>query len=227
MHKLNRPNPPSCLRQYNHHQNKWERVTSEHKSEIWVALEQMQGNRCAYCESKIKTTLLDSNSHIEHFRQRSRYIQGTYNWNNLFGSCNRNESCGRYKDKLPLYNHLDLIKMDIEDPENFFTFLSDGNIIPIKGLDPSDKHRAEETIRIFNLNGPLRQIRAKEIQGYLQTAEYFLELANEFDRSEWEPELVKELLTIVNLPFATAIKHIILYYLPKLQLHNPELPRQV
>ena len=43
--------------------------------------------------------------------------------------------------------------MDSENPEDFLQFLPDGNVVPAAGLNPADRHRAEETIRIFNLNG--------------------------------------------------------------------------
>ena len=110
MHKLYRPIPPNCLSQYKHGRDNWGAVTSDHKSEIWLQLDVMQLHRCAYCESEIKTDKENSNSHIEHLRQRGRYPQGTFVWSNIFGSCNRQDSCGKYKDDLSPYNHQDLIK---------------------------------------------------------------------------------------------------------------------
>tara|TARA_B100000408_G_scaffold99292_1_gene76723 strand:- start:8383 stop:9021 length:639 start_codon:yes stop_codon:yes gene_type:complete len=210
MHKLNRPTPPACLSQYQHGQHNWKAVTPQHKSEIWQKLDEMQQQRCAYCECVIKTDRENSNSHIEHFRQRRSYPQGTFLWSNVFGSCNSQDSCGKYKDDLPPYNHQDLIKMDTEDPERFLEFLIDGNVVPVKGLSPSNKHRAEETIRIFNLNGPLRQIRETAIKGYIQTAEELVLYAAEFDEEDWLPLLQAELDAIKDLPFTTAIKHTLL-----------------
>lgn len=211
MHKLDRPTqPPACLNKYQHGQDNWVSVTSDDKGEIWAKLDEMQQNLCAYCEAEIKTEI--RNSHIEHFRQRRAhsYPQGTFLWSNMFGSCNRTDCCGKHKDGLPHYAHEDLIKMDDEDPEEFLEFLPDGNIVPIKGLSFTDNHRAEETIRIFNLNGALRQIRETEIVGYLQTAEELAKYAEEFDETEWLPLLQDELRKIKLLPFSTAIKHLIL-----------------
>jgi len=210
MHKLNRPIPPDCLNQYQHGRHNWSNVTPEHKSEIWLKLDEMQQHRCAYCEIVIKTAREDCNSHIEHFRQCNRYPQGTFEWTNLFGSCNRQDSCGKYKDRLPVYNFHYLIKMDDEDPETFLVFLPDGNVAPIEGLTDNNKKRAEETIRIFNLNGSLRQIRETAIKGYIQTAEELVALAAEFDEEDWLPLLQDELEEIKDLPFTTAIKHILL-----------------
>lgn len=210
MHKLVRPAPPTCLGNYQHGRDNWGCVTQDHKSEIWLKLDQMQQQRCAYCEAEIKTSRESSNSHIEHLRQRRSYPQGTFLWRNLFGSCNRQDSCGKHKDSLPPYNHQDLIKMDEEDPEQFLAFLPDGNVVPVEGLSPKDKHRAEETIRIFNLSGALRQIRETALKGYLQTAEDLASYAAEFDEAEWLPLLQDELDQIKYLPFATAIKHTLL-----------------
>jgi uncharacterized protein (TIGR02646 family) len=210
MHKLDRPITPTCLSLYQHRRDNWGNLTPDHKNEIWLKLDEMQQRRCAYCESVIKTDRKNSNSHIEHFRQRRNYLQGTFLWSNIFGSCNRQDSCGKYKDNLPPYNHQDLIKMDAEDPEAFFEFLPDGNVAPIKGLTSANKKRAEETIRIFNLNGSLRQIRKTAIKGYLQTAEELASYAAEFDETVWLQLLQNELDEIKNLPFTTAIKHMLL-----------------
>lgn len=212
MHKLIRPIPPVCLSRYQHGRDNWRSMSPEHKGEIWLKLDEMQQKRCAYCEALIKTDKENSNSHIEHFRQRDRYHQGTFLWGNLFGSCNRMNSCGKYKDDLPAYNHQDLIKMDTEDPEHFLDFLPDGNVAPIKGLTPAEKNRAVETIRIFNLNGSLRQIRETAVKGYMQTAEEFAAYAEdpEFDEADWLPLLQEELDQIKDLPFTTAIKHVLL-----------------
>jgi len=118
MHKLSRDEPPSCLSKFHHGQNNWGNVTTEDKVEIWEKITDMQGSRCAYCESELQK----NNKHIEHFRQKNSgiYPQGTFQWDNLFGSCNRTESCGKHKDSCGPYNCTDLIKPDIDDPEYFF-----------------------------------------------------------------------------------------------------------
>lgn len=212
MHKLTRPIPPACLSQYQHGRDNWRAVTSAHKSEIWLKLDDMQQHRCAYCECTINTAQGNRNAHIEHFRQKRAdcYPQGTFLWNNLFGSCDREDSCGKYKDKQLPYEHHGIIKMDHDDPEYFLNFLPDGNVAPTKGLTPANKHRAEETIRMFNLNGSLRQIRETALKGYLQTAEDLATYAAEFDETDWLPLLQEELDQIKHLPFTTAIKHTLL-----------------
>lgn len=203
MHKLERGKAPECLEKFKHGRNSWDEASSADRDEIWTALDAMQAQRCAYCEADISR----GKKHIEHFRQRDRYPQGTFDWANLFGSCNRSDSCGKHKDNCGPYHYKDLIKPDEEDPEAYFMFVTDGSIIPRNG---KDKHRAAETLRIFNLDhehGPLRQMRKKAVSGYLQTAEAIRELSETYPKEEWLPFLAEELARIMPLPFATAIKH--------------------
>lgn len=208
MHKLHRDAiPPTCLARYQHGRDQWSMGSPlpEERQEIWAKLDLMQGQRCAYCEASIS----DFSRHIEHFRQRSRYPQGSFDWTNLFGSCNRAGSCGDHKDKCGNYPPGDLIKPDEEDPEQFLVFSDDGSIHPRAGLSDRDRQRAEASIRIFHLDGVLNQIRRSEVAGYVQTAEEFAEMAEVFPEDQWLPLLEEEIANIANLPFSTAIKHVL------------------
>jgi len=135
MHKLTRPDPPSCLSYYRHGRDTWNQVSGIHRDEIWIKLNEMQKSRCAYCECQIDSDKPSRNAHIEHFRQRNRDPSETFLWSNLFGSCNRQDSCGKHKDALKPYDDRDLIKMDNEDPEAFLRFLPDGTVVPKLELD--------------------------------------------------------------------------------------------
>ena len=211
MHKLNRPTAPRCLKKYDHRTNVWKDVSSEEKDGIWQQLEEMQEKRCAYCESKLP----DDRKHIEHFRQRSSFGRLTFAWENLFGSCIREESCGKYKDKQS-YDPDSLIKPDIDDPDQFLVFLTDGRIIPKDGLSQSDLKKAKETLRVFNLDyerGPLRFARAQAVKGYLQTIEVLQELAETNPKGDLEPLIGEELEKIEGLPYCTVIRHAFLKFL--------------
>ena len=116
MRKLERGPAPTCLSKYRHGANNWNDLTADDKKELWQKLDDMQGQRCAYCEGELRA----DKRHIEHFRQKGRDPKVTFLWSNLFGSCNRFENCGKYKDELPPYTTTDLIKPDDEDPEHFF-----------------------------------------------------------------------------------------------------------
>lgn len=167
----------------------------------------MQGTLCAYCECDIRGE--PPKRHIEHFRQRGRYPQGTFDWANLFGSCKRNNSCGVHKDRCR-YRHQDLIKPDRDDPELFLQFLSDGSIVPRQNLSPTDSHKAQETLRVFNLDheyGPLRQMRKSTLLTYKRALEEIQALAELCEPSELQRYILSEVSATADQPFATAIKH--------------------
>ncbi len=214
MHRLDRdPVAPAGLANYRHAQDQWTVNSPNHQERqaIWAKLGPMQGWRCAYCEADIARPSDEKPipGHIEHFRQRSRHPQGTFDWRNLFGSCNRTGTCGDHKDKCGIYNPSVLIKPDLEDPENFLVFLPDGTVRPRAKLSDADLNRAKETIRILKLDGALNQIRRAAVSGYMQTAEELAEMAAVFPEDEWLPELERELAQTAHLPFATAIKHVL------------------
>lgn len=207
MHKLNRPEAPACLSRYGHPAKTWKNVFGDHKRKIWTRLEQMQGPRCGYCENEIPRNGKQRDGHIEHFEQRAKVRHKTFDWHNLFGSCNRSDSCGTFKDK-QTYLPQDLIKPDIEDPEKFLIFVPDGTVDARQGLSASDKHRADETIRIFNLNGSLVGEREPVVKPYIETVETLLQLLELNDGVEqYNDALNKELAAIQGLPFETAIRH--------------------
>ena len=206
MHKLQRGVAPACLAGFRHGLHSWSALGTAEKAEIWNQLEQMQGARCAYCEANIGAGL----RHIEHLRQRGRYPQGTFDWANLFGSCNREDSCGKHKDSCGAYNSGDLLKPDVDEPDDYFVFVSDGTITPRADLSSFQLRRATETLRIFNLDaqsGALRHMRRSAAAGYLQTADELGEPAQHYPEHEWLPLLHSELAATAHLPFATSIRH--------------------
>ena len=207
MHFLLRSTPPAGLHRYRHGRDTWGgqpiAPTPEERADIWVQLNAMQGGRCAYCEAPLSP----DNRHIEHFRQRSRYPQGTFDWSNLFGSCKRTGTCGDHKDQCGPYDHTHILKPDVDEPDDYLVFVKDGTVQPRENLSPDMHHRATETIRILNLDLPLRQTRRNAVVGYIQTAEYIAALSEQFDQSEWRPLLEQEVKDTAHLPFATAIRH--------------------
>jgi len=208
MHQLHRTAcaAPTCLSRFLHGRNTWDDLTDNDRQEICFALEAMQGRRCAYCECSLN----EHDQHIEHFQQRGRYPRGTFDWENLFWSCSRVGSCGKHKDVCGPYNHADLIRPDVEDPERFFLFVFDGSIAIRCGLTNAEQHRAEETLRIFNLDGqwgPLRHMRKAAVAGYVETFKELEELSTVFSTPEIMAYINSEYAYTRNLPFCTAIKH--------------------
>ncbi|MFV0931183.1 hypothetical protein D3C76_658010 [compost metagenome] len=210
MHKLVRSGGPHCLTRYQHGLHQWslESPTPEEREHIWECLRLMQDTRCAYCEADISKS---GRRHLEHFRQRDRFPQGTFDWNNLFGSCNREDACGKFKDSCGAYDHAVLLKPDNDNPDDYFIFISDGTITPREDLNQHNLHRALETLRVFNLDaehGALREMRREAVRGFLDTATALQEMYEENpDSEELQQYLAEELLATAHLPFATAIRH--------------------
>ncbi|UXI69694.1 retron Ec78 anti-phage system effector HNH endonuclease PtuB [Tahibacter amnicola] len=208
MHKLNRGlDGPPCLRKFRHGHHYWGDISvPDGYVEIWLCLDDMQGSRCAYCEAPID----EHNRHVEHFWRRRDHPRRTFDWTNLFGSCNSGNSCGIHKDQgAGAYDPALLIKPDEDDPDDFFQFLSDGSIVSKESLDAIQKRRADETLRVFNLNGhaALRWRRQQAAAGYVQTALELWGLRPECDQEEWQQLLHQELAAITGHPFETAIRH--------------------
>jgi uncharacterized protein (TIGR02646 family) len=227
MRKLERGTEPPGLAEKRRQKKKkpglgWADVTQQEKAVIWSALDQMQGGRCAYCECKLE----HGKKHIEHFLLRSRHPDAMFDWSNLFGSCNWHDSCGKHKDdQAEEWVGDDLIKPDQDDPEQFLQFFSDGAIRPRIGLTQEQRQRAEETLRVFNLDAEshrLRDRRRQAIAGWLASLQVVQEECQAYlteglyteDEAfaEVQEELDKLLSQTADLPFATAIRHTLLNF---------------
>lgn len=204
-HLIRDPAPPLCLVRDRRGIKSWSAITHDERTEIWNKLNVMQRGRCAYCEA----ALSHPNRHIEHFRQRRNYPQGTFEWGNLFGSCNRQDSCGNHKDNVKAYPHQHLIKPDVDNPEHFLLFTPLGSVHARATLDDAERLRAEETIRILNLNGSLKAIRREVLRQYIDTAETLAELALECGKEAGLLAQQEELSAVEQLPHVTAIRHIL------------------
>lgn len=219
MHRLYRPQQePSCLCEFDYNHNSWDDVTSSQKDIIWDKLFTMQGQRCAYCEAGIP--LKGEKRHIEHFRRKGipQFKPLTFEWSNLFGSCSNGDRCGRYKDKQQ-YNDGDILKVDEENPEDFFIFLSSGGIKIREDLNDRDKFRAKETLRVFNLNpqsSGVKTERSLMISSYHYLAKQMVAMFDSYEEDE-VLDIINDILDehyskIAGLPFETALRSFLFGY---------------
>lgn len=193
MRKLNRPlNAPTCLSNYDHNTHSWTKSSpnSAFRTAIWQKLEVMQSGFCVYCES----VAVKGNGHIEHFFHKGKKPDGTlpykhltFDWNNLFGCCGlfSGSTCGHYKDRQgnkgpSPYDPNDLVKSDIDDPKEFFSFLDTGVIEPKSGLTGQKLKKATETIRVLNLVS-LNGARKKQIDIFKKELKELEEISRELD----------------------------------------------
>jgi len=100
-----------------------------------------QINMCAYCESRLKDYY-----HIDHFYKRDLFPKLTFDYDNLFLSCNCENSCAKHKDsyglKIDEFNKIFSPKnINLDEFEYSFT----GEII-------GKTQKANKTIEVFNLN---------------------------------------------------------------------------
>ncbi len=163
MHRFDRGEPPRCLVAAQRRRPQWDDFsrTDDHK-QLGDALYERQEHYCAYCEVCLGEK---TDGHIEHLERRKDNPARTFDWDNLFFSCNHLDSCGKHKDgKRLCFNPSDVIDPAHEDPLDFLRYDMNGGVHAIAG-DPARQRRAEETIRVFNLNAPrLRNIRRQIAQ---------------------------------------------------------------
>lgn len=184
MRKFERGSEPKFLTEARKKGYSWEKFsqTNRHK-ELRDLLYETQGRQCAYCESSIKKKKDKIDGHIEHLNRRKDAPNRTFDWSNLFFSCNRVSSCGNYKDNPKhkiIFNPDDIIDPSRENPADFFTYDPNGWIVPRGDISEAAKWRASETVRVFNLNSPeLHRAREDAVKtldeyrknGYLDTEE--------------------------------------------------------
>ena len=90
------------------------------RTKVREQLEDIQNDLCAYCENS-----LENNGHIDHFNPKSSHWRLVFDWDNLVVSCSHSSSCGGKKDKrFEAY----WINPYVVDPQEMFTFYSDGQI---------------------------------------------------------------------------------------------------
>lgn len=159
----------------------WEEFKNPHKKITHkYILKCEQKNLCAYCEVEIKN--LKDDSHLEHIKPQEKNPQNRFDYYNLIVSCEGNcrsdlviqtnrkqNSCGHKKaDKFN--EKLFLNPIEIENLSEYFIFNRDGEIKP----NSKDYERANETIKVLNLNSKRLQIeRENELQAF---DEYLLNL---------------------------------------------------
>jgi len=131
-------------------------------------LENEQSNQCAYTELPLEYE--NNNSHIEHLKRKDSafFPELTFDWSNLFVSCNSDDFGGKYKDgkylkgKTKADNAL-IINPALENPNEYFELTNWGELTIKADLQGIAKTKAEETIKAFNLNHNSLQDRRREM----------------------------------------------------------------
>ena len=113
-----------------------------------------QMGQCAYTELALQPD--SKSSHIDHLLKREYYPDKRFEWNNIFVSTNTNNYGAKHKDnkgQLNKENNQMLINPAMDNPSDYFTYHTWGEIIPKESNCESQKYkRAKLTIEAFNLN---------------------------------------------------------------------------
>lgn len=207
-----RATPPACLAAFQHGQDTWGHTAmGACRPVIRASLEQMQGRLCAYCEGSLDSL----GQHIEHFWDRDRFPLHTFDWHNLYWSCDRDDTCGRFKDNhAGPFHPADLVDPCTDDPDAFFVFGSDGFVEVQHDLSPRDTVRAAETLRVFNLNldhghggRSLCAERRRVLQQYQSQEPDLLQVLVDLDPADRDELIKEEIAQTATQPFGTIIRH--------------------
>lgn len=116
-----------------------------------------QGGLCGYCECRLTEadgTLRRGRSQLDHVLPRHPFEDLIFEWDNLILSCPCKGHCDHHKG-----NEVGIIDPHKENPRKFITFAFDELRRPSKvsavassRLDEQEEKRANDTIRILNLN---------------------------------------------------------------------------
>ncbi|MFH4593979.1 retron Ec78 anti-phage system effector HNH endonuclease PtuB [Vibrio alginolyticus] len=219
MKKLVRGDAPLCLAQFMHGRDNWSVISNNGlTNEIWEKLNIMQSGFCAYCECQLQED--NTKRHIEHFIQKGRDPSKTFDWDNLFGSCNNPNRCGKFKDEDSEAKNIDLAKVckpDVMDASELILFLNSGKVRSRTTLTPQQKELADNTITVFNLDrdSTLENSRKAAIAGEKSLADSYWEMLANDDTGELavllEEELSEALIRIKQVEHSTALVHLWMY----------------
>lgn len=201
--------PPAALCELTGGRDSWGGADARAcRAEIRERLRALQATLCAYCEGHLDQW----GQHIEHLHPRSAYPHLTFDWTNLFLSCSQDDSCGRFKDhRAGNFNPGLLVDPTQEDPDHYFVFRTSGKIDVREGLTPQEKAKAEETIRVFNLNldrkeRSLVRLRRLELNNYEQREPDLVGFLAELEESERAEFIEAELQELRDAPFGAIVR---------------------
>jgi hypothetical protein len=109
----------------------------------------------------------------------------------------------------------DLIDPGQEDPDHFLFIDRSGRVLPRHGITEDDRRRANETIRVLNLNLDHRGLQARSLcaerrrvlETYLQPQPDLLEALESLTDDERRSFIATEVATESNRPFGSIVRH--------------------
>ena len=176
MKKINRNTPPqayvelitgsSCPQNWTDFVASYRDIYHALRNQLLSEQDEVSG----YTEKRLEQ---DGCIHIDHFRRKGIFgTPVTFDHNNMVVDERDNVSYGAgYKDaRITRADYDWLINPIIEDPADFFTYMSDGTMIPRRDISQEMWDRADRNIKMFNLNH--EYLRHKR-EGLLKTIESY------------------------------------------------------
>lgn len=143
---------------------RWRRFR-RHKDAVHQCLLDEQYHLCCYSELRADEEGLGY--HIEHVENKSQNPARTFDYPNLAASsldsandlqafkAQGNEVFGGHAaGKQQAVDMTRFVSCHQPDCPRFFSYISDGRVVPAQGLSPQDTDKADYTIRLLNLNSP-------------------------------------------------------------------------
>ncbi|MDH1692588.1 retron system putative HNH endonuclease [Pseudomonas sp. GD03766] len=153
-----------------------------HKQKLLKLLLREQHSVCCYSEIDAKEH--GFRYHIEHVMNKSEYPLHTFDYKNLAASALADDDIksikangfgsafgGHAHGKSKTVDTRLFVSPHLRDCERFFSYLSDGRVVPAEKLNEEDKQRATYTINTLNLNNQLliqlRRSWSDELSSYI------------------------------------------------------------
>lgn len=141
-----------------------------HRREVVGILLDSQYGLCAYSEIGSDLEDFKLGTHIEHVKPKSDYPLLTFDYDNLVLCALNSQDLGRLRDVDYFGGHAKLGQYDPDlfvsclqpDCRRFFSYISDGRVVPSESLDADDSTRAIYTIELLNLNAPILVVQRKK-----------------------------------------------------------------
>ena len=131
------------------------RPDDSHWREFRGVLGSRSGDNCWYCERRCLREVDDGGKvpTVDHFRPLNRFPELAYRWSNWIFSCRRCNEDNK-EGNWPDTGYVDpSANAEKERPERYFDYdASTGEIIPLPGLPPEARERAQRTIDDLGLN---------------------------------------------------------------------------
>lgn len=114
-----------------------------------------QSGVCGYTELPLASKGMTK--HLDHYRKKAIYSKLTFDWNNLVCAVKDKRFGADHKDELidgknAEATYAGILNPVVDGAQNYFYYNTDGKILASVGLDEKNGRKAEETIRVFNLN---------------------------------------------------------------------------